>query len=175
MKVLPFQKNIKFHCFPDLFRYQFWHWFLMSFGMDFTSFWGNLLAWLFMFLGDWFLMFLFDGIFIDLWPKWLQNLIPRTHLFVTFPILFWRRWFMLILRWFTGECRDPGPFWYYFERFWHPFLINVREMLHKILPFGTRICKVPADNRRHPRRKNSTLHFHLTRPHAEHCRRHLQP
>ena len=40
IKVVPFQKNMKFHDFPDLFRYQFWHWFLMSFGIDFGSILG---------------------------------------------------------------------------------------------------------------------------------------
>jgi hypothetical protein len=44
------QRNMIFDDFPDLFRYQFWQLFLMSFGIDFnsilepfwhqTSFWG---------------------------------------------------------------------------------------------------------------------------------------
>ncbi len=33
---------MKFHDFPDLFRYQFWHWFLMSFGIAFGSILGAL-------------------------------------------------------------------------------------------------------------------------------------
>ena len=36
------QRNMIFDDFPDLFRYQFWHWFLMSFGIDFGSILGPL-------------------------------------------------------------------------------------------------------------------------------------
>ena len=39
-KVLPFQKNMKFHDVPHLFRYLFWHWFLMSFDLEFESILG---------------------------------------------------------------------------------------------------------------------------------------
>ena len=35
-----FQRNVIFDDFPDLFRYQFWHWFLMRFGIDFVSILG---------------------------------------------------------------------------------------------------------------------------------------
>ena len=31
------QRNMIFDDFPDLFRYQFWHLFLMSFGIDFGA------------------------------------------------------------------------------------------------------------------------------------------
>ena len=34
------QRNMIFDDFPDLFRYQFWHWFLMRFGIDFGSILG---------------------------------------------------------------------------------------------------------------------------------------
>ena len=40
IEVLPFRKNMKFHDFPDPFRYQFWHCFLMSFGIGFGSLLG---------------------------------------------------------------------------------------------------------------------------------------
>ena len=36
------QRNMIFDDFPDLFRYQFWHLFLMSFGIDFGSILGPL-------------------------------------------------------------------------------------------------------------------------------------
>jgi hypothetical protein len=36
------QRNIIFDDFPNLFRYQFWHLFLMSFGIDFGSILGPL-------------------------------------------------------------------------------------------------------------------------------------
>ena len=42
---------------------------------------------------------------------------------------------------------------------WYPF---GSILASEIFPFGTRLCKAAADNRRHPRRKNSSLHFHLT-------------
>ena len=40
--VFTIQRNMIVDDFPDLFRYQFWHWFLMTFGIDFGSILGPL-------------------------------------------------------------------------------------------------------------------------------------
>ena len=64
------QRNMIFDDFPDLFRYQFWHWFLMTFGIDFGSILGPLWHQIPCFLVIVFLMVFWIGF----WPKWFQKI-----------------------------------------------------------------------------------------------------
>ena len=87
MKVLPFQKNIEFHVVPDICRYLFWHCFLMSCCMEFTSFSGPF--W-YHFSYSWVIDFLmlFWMVFFRLSIKnGSQKSWRRPPLFVTFPTL----------------------------------------------------------------------------------------
>ena len=100
------QRNMIFDDFPNLFRYQFWHWFSMSFGI--VLHFGSLLASMFMFFRDRFLNVFWDGIFngnesqmgVKKYPGreafWLpfRDLLPRSTLscilvahWLTFDIL----------------------------------------------------------------------------------------
>ena len=58
------QRNMIFDDFLDLFRYQFWHWFLMRFGIDFGSILGILKL---------FLCFFDIGFCIDFWINFLME------------------------------------------------------------------------------------------------------
>ena len=63
--VFAHQSNMIYGSFHDLFRYRFWHWFLMNFGIDCLFHVGILLTWSFMFFGSNFVRG-FQCCFIDL-------------------------------------------------------------------------------------------------------------
>ena len=56
-------------------------------------------------------------------------------------------------------CQSP---WHPFRSILAPFGPHFGIILaSKSIPFGTRVCRAPAENRRHPRRKNSTFQGHV--------------
>ena len=63
------QRNMIFDDFPDLFRYQFWHWFLMRFGIDFGSILGVFCNYFYVFSTSVFASICWS----TFWWKWYQN------------------------------------------------------------------------------------------------------
>ena len=80
------QRNMIFDDFLDLFRYQFWHWFLIRFGIDFGSILGAFCNYFHVFSTSFFASIFWS----TFWWKWYQNwsgiTYPEPSFFVSFSI-----------------------------------------------------------------------------------------
>ena len=78
------QRNMNFHDFLDLFRYQFWHWFLMSFGIDFGSILEAFCNYFYVFSVSFFASIFWSTFWWKIDQKWLRGNLPGVSLFRLF-------------------------------------------------------------------------------------------
>ena len=159
---LHIRKNIVFYVLHDLFGFQFWHCFEMSFGIGFGSMLEPLWHKIQCLLVIVFLMICRMVNFLCLYGRRSNKCYIRLPLFGFVcdffrhqsVIVFWSPlWLNLALCW----------------SFWVPSLINLNLCYNPLLPFGTRVCKAFVEKQQHPRRDSYTSQG----PRAEHCRRHI--
>ena len=150
---------MKFHVFPDLFRYQFWLRFRMSFGINFGSILEAFLSLSSMLFRERFLIDFYMAFFFGFGTKKSSK---SQHSGERFDSLF-PSFFDPAPQ--GGVCEGSlayfGTFWLHLVCFGYLFGYILAS---KILPVGTRICRhicdqpylyrAPADNRRQPPRRN---------------------
>ena len=120
------QRNMIFDDFPDPFRYKFWHWFLMSFGIDLGSLFKRFFHVNSCFFRHRILHWFFKAFWTKNKPKWLPKYLMRSPFLAPKIDIgaqgdFWMHF---------GRLSVPFcMLWASFESLWAPFCCLLR-------PFG---------------------------------------
>jgi hypothetical protein len=129
------------HDFGFFFRHLFWHWLLMSFGIDFGFIlgpFGVISHVLSRSIFEWISDGIFNGFGTKMVPTLRGLAPPFLFFFAPVPSLFRRE---CLWRFLGSFCHPFGFVWVVFGTFLALILAS------KILLFGIRICKALADNR----------------------------
>ena len=141
------------HDVPDLFRYLFWHLFLMSFGIEFGSVLGAFWHYFQCFsrlIFEWFFDCIFNG---KLLPKWTVVTSRGAPFFHTFrdPALYVDFMLDLVAPWLTFGTLGPpsasllAPIGSLLTNFWHllaPFWLPLAPFGSLLAPFPRRLWEL---------------------------------